>query len=44
MKDGSSIILNSSIAGLKGFAGTIVYSTSKAVTVLSLELGQPILI
>jgi NAD(P)-dependent dehydrogenase (short-subunit alcohol dehydrogenase family) len=30
MKDGGSIILNSSIAGVKGFPGTSVYSASKA--------------
>jgi NAD(P)-dependent dehydrogenase (short-subunit alcohol dehydrogenase family) len=30
MKDGGSIILNSSIAGVKGFPGTTVYSASKA--------------
>jgi len=30
MKDGGSIILNSSIAGVKGFSGTTVYSASKA--------------
>ena len=30
MKDGSSIILNSSIASTKGFPGTSVYSASKA--------------
>jgi NAD(P)-dependent dehydrogenase (short-subunit alcohol dehydrogenase family) len=30
MKDGWSIILNSSIAGVKGFPGTTVYSASKA--------------
>ena len=30
MKDGGSIILNSSIAGAKGFPGTTVYSASKA--------------
>ncbi len=30
MKDGGSIILNSSIAGVKGYPGTTVYSASKA--------------
>jgi NAD(P)-dependent dehydrogenase (short-subunit alcohol dehydrogenase family) len=30
MKDGGSIILNSSIAGVRGFPGTTVYSASKA--------------
>ena len=30
MKDWGSIILNSSIAGVKGFPGTTVYSASKA--------------
>lgn len=30
MNDGGSIILNSSIAGVKGFPGTTVYSASKA--------------
>ncbi|HEX2471183.1 MAG TPA: SDR family oxidoreductase, partial [Nitrososphaera sp.] len=30
MNDGGSIILNSSIAGVKGFPGTSVYSASKA--------------
>jgi NAD(P)-dependent dehydrogenase (short-subunit alcohol dehydrogenase family) len=30
IKDGGSIILNSSIAGVKGFPGTTVYSASKA--------------
>ena len=30
MKDGGSIILNSSIAGVKGFPGISVYSASKA--------------
>jgi NAD(P)-dependent dehydrogenase (short-subunit alcohol dehydrogenase family) len=30
MRDGGSIILNSSIAGVKGFPGTTVYSASKA--------------
>ena len=30
MKDGGSIILNSSIAGVKGFPGATVYSASKA--------------
>ena len=30
MKDRWSIILNSSIAGVKGFPGTTVYSASKA--------------
>ena len=30
MKDGGSIILNSSIVGVKGFPGTTVYSASKA--------------
>jgi NAD(P)-dependent dehydrogenase (short-subunit alcohol dehydrogenase family) len=30
MKDGGSIILNSSIAGVKGFPGTTVYCASKA--------------
>ena len=30
MKDGGSIILNSFIAGVKGFPGTVVYSASKA--------------
>ena len=30
MKNGGSIILNSSIAGVKGFPGTSVYSASKA--------------
>jgi NAD(P)-dependent dehydrogenase (short-subunit alcohol dehydrogenase family) len=30
MKDGGSIILNSSIAGVKGFPGSTVYSASKA--------------
>jgi NAD(P)-dependent dehydrogenase (short-subunit alcohol dehydrogenase family) len=30
MKDGGSIILNSFIAGVKGFPDTIVYSASKA--------------
>ena len=29
MKDGESIILNSSIAGVKGFPGNSVYSASK---------------
>jgi NAD(P)-dependent dehydrogenase (short-subunit alcohol dehydrogenase family) len=32
MRDGGSIILNSSIAGVKGFPGTTVYSASKAAT------------
>ncbi len=30
MKDGGSIILNSSVAGVKGYPGTTVYSASKA--------------
>ena len=30
MNDGGSIILNSSITGVKGFPGTAVYSASKA--------------
>ncbi|MGB7955373.1 MAG: SDR family NAD(P)-dependent oxidoreductase [Candidatus Nitrosopolaris sp.] len=41
MKDGGSIILNSSIAGVKGFPGTTVYSASKQQFVLSPELGLP---
>jgi len=35
VKDGGSIILNNSIAGVKGFPGTTVYSASKAAVIRS---------